>query len=181
MLKVVPYKERSTILTLFTKEAGIRPCILFGSTVAKKQLATPLCHGEFILKSGKGMDTVSDSTLFSLQLHLRHSLPHLQTAGKIAHILNKTQLENKPSPALFELTIRCLQKLPEYDPNSILACFITKLLLHEGALSETHPRHAFSKEEWNNLITMASMKHFQQLTQCAYPPIDKLLQWITEL
>jgi len=182
VLKTVPYKERSTIVTLFTKEEGKKTCILFGSTLQKKQLASPLCHAEAVLKPGRGMDTISDGSILSLQLHLRSSLHHLEAAGKIATLLYKSQLENKPAPSLFMLTIRILEKLPEYDTDSMHACFLTKFLIHEGAFSYSHPDNRFTTEEWKTLIDIARAKQFSELPKkVPAQTIKKLSGWASTL
>lgn len=153
--------------------------MLYRTTGEKKQYAAPLCHAEFILKLGKNMPVISDGTIFSLQFHLRHSLPHLRIAGKIASLLYETQLENKPAPALFILVIRTLQKLPEHDPHSMLACFLLKLLIHEGIFSKTDPNCILTEEEWNASKVIVSAKHFAELPLLNNPHslLEKLLQW----
>ncbi len=186
VIKRVPYKDRSVILTLFTKQEGILPCISYTTSeknVSMRQLTSPLCHGEYILKKGKGMDTIVDGSIYSLQASLRTSYAHISAAAAIATTLFETQMEQKPSTALFELTTYFFKKLPLCDPECVTACFLAKLLVHEGAFSKAHPRCTLTSDEWLYASHLASLKSLEALQSPLQlrSTLEKLKAWALAL
>jgi DNA repair protein RecO (recombination protein O) len=141
VLRFVDYKGSQRIVTVFTEKNGLISLIVKGLGGKRSDLfllTSPLTLAEFHCVSGRGeLYRFKDATILSTHLELREQLPHLQAAGDICLGLLKTQLPGKPAPALYQLTLSYIKRIPAFkDPKALVASFFLKLLKHEGVLSE---------------------------------------------
>ncbi|MCB1107906.1 MAG: DNA repair protein RecO [Chlamydiia bacterium] len=142
VLKTIPHKENDRVVTLLTLDSGVINLYVRG--LSKKRttlvnLTTPFCHGEFVIKKGKSdLYLFLDGTILNLHLPLRRSYRHLEVGGKMVQAILKTQLPGKNAPALCQMFLTFLKKLPDTCfPEGLWATFQLKLLKHEGLLAIT--------------------------------------------
>jgi len=162
ILRTLPYQERHLILTVLTEETG-----LAGFIAGRKQApaANPLTEAEFVYTPGQSsLLRCKEVTPLDQNRRLREDFERLQAACAMAGALLQTQMENRPSPALYALLRRYLQKLPEPSPpKTLLASFKLKLLKHEGLLNtDSLPEElSFSEEELLQLQILADGRSFK--------------------
>jgi len=190
VLRKVPYKENSIILTLFSEKEGLLS--LFVKHTGKKHAAifNPLSEAEFVYRSKNTEQYFFvDASIIDLHLSLRNSLDSLETASKMVKHILKTQLPGKPAPRLYLLFSLYLKKIPDIkDPNLLLISFVLKALYHDGQLDLSdicskcsekaiglfqgesfclkdlpHLGLRFSEEEWKTLQKLLTMKSFDEL------------------
>lgn len=170
LLQSVPYLGKKKILKVFTKDHGLL------SFFVNETKLTPFCLGEWIYrKTEKEMHSLKEANLLDPLEALRGSYETLLAAGAIAKDLLTTQMPNKKSDDLFDLTYLYLKKLPQ-NPESLRASFRLKLLLHEGLLDhDPHPQ--FTKEEWDQVEILAfgrSIQSMQSIKSAPHAKIDAL-------
>jgi DNA repair protein RecO (recombination protein O) len=172
VLRSMDYKERSRIITLFTKESGLLSLIVKG--LSKKNyslfsITSPFCQAEFIYIPGRSdLFRYQDSTLVNAHLLLRGKLEHLQAAGELAQAILYSQLPGKPAPDLYTLLISYLQQITCFEnPLPLIASFHLKILNHEGLLARSVEGRSqasfFSDEEWLFLEPLIYTRSFKQL------------------
>lgn len=138
ILKQTPLKETSVIATAYTKELGLLSFVTPTRGRHTRSLITPLSHLELVLtppRSGE-LFRLHDVSALTTFLTLRNNLERIRSAGSCMSAILKSQLPNKPSPALFTTLRLHLEQLEnsQMDPKIISAQFIIKLLKHEGLL-----------------------------------------------
>lgn len=106
--------------------------------IAKKKSLDPFTNpfliAEWVYRVGKGeIHSLKDATMLNDLSELRKSYLVITTAGMMAQDLLKTQWPEKPGSGPYALTVAFLQKL-ELNPETLLASFRLKLLLHDGFL-----------------------------------------------
>lgn len=138
VIKTVPFQDNKKVITLFTEE-GILGLI---TTVNEKKpasflIATPLSIGEYIYQNSKGnLKKLIDGTVYQSYLHFNQSLCLLEAASVCLKAILISQLETKPSKALYQLTKVYLQKMPTCkEPLKLATSFHLKVLKHEGLFS----------------------------------------------
>ncbi len=143
LLQAIPYLENQKILKVLTPQEGLL------TLMAKKRALGPFTHpfliAEWVYRRGKGeIHSLIDATLLNDLSDLRNNYTTLTTAGLLAQDLLKTQWPEKPGHGPYLLATAFLQKL-FLNPETLLASFRLKLLLHDGHIGEqTLP---FSQEE----------------------------------
>jgi DNA repair protein RecO len=165
VLDVLDYREKEKILRVYTREEG-KLSLLIKPKGGNYLMATPLSESEFIFQRSRGsLHVVKDASLINPRFHLRKSLSTLTSAGTLLQIILKSQLEEKPTPALYELLMSYLDHLPLSPNHSLLiASFKLKLLKYEGLLGETPPS-SYSNKEWENLLRLAELRSYRALYQ----------------
>lgn len=175
VVKALDYQENKRIFTLFTPE-GLLSLI---TTLTEKQphrrlLSSLLSKGEYcFLDSSSPLKKVKDASLLSTYLNYKHSYEHLETASFFVRAIQRSQIEGKPAPILYQLLSLYLAKLPSIkDPYLLLSSFHLKVLQHEGLLSlglnlsheEENPiAKIFSKNEIKQLMVLTFAKQFSEL------------------
>ncbi len=176
VLNSLEFKERSRIITLFTKTSGVISLIV--KTISSKKrplfnLTTPLCRGEFLYRLGKNtLHKFLDGTIIDMHLPLRKSYDHLEAAGYLIQAIKKSQLPEKPAPKLYNLCSSYLKHLPEFkEPKILAASFYLKILKHEGLIALAPKGQSCNKEnfsnftppEWNELLVLSEARTFADL------------------
>jgi len=196
VLRALDYKDRQKIITVFTVECGLISLIVKGiSRRALRLLAltSPFCRAEFHFARGRSdLYRFIDGTVLDENLSLRQKYSFLETAGRLAHAVLRSQLPGKPSPALYALFSAYLKQAPLFEQHQTLTTsFLLKMLKHEGLISleelclhcnnapsrcidrgeslcSAHAApHAlrFTDAEWALLFNLASAQNFSLLQQ----------------
>ena len=200
ILHAFSFQDFDQILTVFTSE-GIHKFLVKGAFSRKNgkgTLTAPLSHAEFVFRPGKG-DLLScrEISMLNQHLNLRQNLELLESSFDLIDAIYRSQMPNKPAPALYKLLVAYLEKIPLLKPPQLLSVsFRLKVLNHEGLLSlasqcghcnkplHTHylyggesfcSQHAlptsleFSKEEISLLKNLAYAQTFTQLAALSLP------------
>ena len=167
VLTSTPLKENSCVFTLFTKELGIVSCFAHGlssKNLRKRVLTTPLSYGSYELKKKKGAFHLHDGS--SLSLIPKNEFANVTLVGSLLRYIKKTQLEQKPAPALFDLLIYYVKKCSSMgNVQAMHASFLLKLMKHEGMYHETQPLPSMTAEENNLAKQLAEIRSFESLEQ----------------
>lgn len=138
ILQSLPLRERTQILTLFTKEQGLLKLVTPSKSSSTPLLFSPLSRGSFLyLPHSRGGDLhkYREGRLLDAHLPLRQNLSTLQSAGSMAQSLHSSQMPEKQAPLLYQLFCLYLRYLPQVQDPTVLECsFFLKLLKHEGLL-----------------------------------------------
>jgi DNA repair protein RecO len=151
-LRTVPFKERDRIVTFFSPE-GIHK-LFIGSALGKKNgmalLSSPLSLGEVVVSQGRGsLWRCNEGRLFSAMRGLRSSYETLEAAMGLVDVILRSQLEERPAPALYDLFVFLLNKLEGgFSSKGMIPLFKMKVLLHDGLFG---PSPHFSDSEWITL------------------------------
>lgn len=135
LLQATPYLGTQKILKILTPSDGLI------TVMAKKRalnvLYSPFLIAEWVYRKGKGeIHTLKDATLICDLSGLRKNYQVITVAGQIAQDLLKTQWPEKPGSGPYLLAVAFLKKLELSScPDTLLASFRLKLLLHDGFLA----------------------------------------------
>lgn len=151
VLKGIRYNDTQEIHTLFTEELGLISLI---TKSKKKENLPPLYEGEFVVKKGKNFFQLLEAKQTAFHHKIRESLDTIETAFKLIHILLKSQMPLKASPALYALFSTFLKQLPNVkNQGTLKAVFTAKLLFHEGHLDPDQPL----------LAKLATLRSFKEM------------------
>ena len=137
VLKVVRFRARDQVVTVFSREKGLFS--LFAAGSKKRGLLEPLMHVELICIPAKGeLVKLHDVTTLDTKRPLRQHFRKLQAASAMLNALSSSQLPYKTSPLLYRSLEVHLKKLEEAeDPEILLISFLIKLLKHDSFLRIT--------------------------------------------
>lgn len=169
LLQTIPYLGNQKILKVLTPEEGL--LTLMSKKKSLEPLTQPFLIAEWVYRRGKGeIHSLVDATLLNDLADLRKDYTILATAGQIAQDLLKTQWPEKPGSGPYLLATSFLQKI-SLNPETLLASFRLKLLLHDGHIGEeTHP---FSQQEQEIVHQLTIARQFSFLQNLK---IEKSLQ-----
>jgi len=200
VLQSIPFQSQHRILKVFTQKKGLLSFFVKNISPNNSQLialTTPFSYGEWVFqKSTQDLHKIKDTTLLNSFLLLRNSLDSLNAGGSILRAVLKTQMPNKPAPALFALLLTYLQKIPDFpNPDVLATSFYLKLLLLEGLLHFTHecshckkpacslahgesvcknhtldPSRIFSEKDWEVLHELTYARQFSKLKSLDVSP-----------
>ncbi len=166
ILKMIPYKDHHRIMQILTPDSGILSLMAKGVSKPKMQsLLSPLTQLEVIYRK-KGSDLCFFKEGVVIQHHhfLRESWQMLESAGKMATAISRSQFPEKAAPDLYRLLIASLKQLPHFEePATLITLFYLKLLSHEGVLSwDQHELFPIpcSHAIWSELKNLAHTKSF---------------------
>ena len=139
VLQVIPHKERSAILHLFTKTQGLLH--VFCSFSKKKPCPSPpvLLECSYESKNDQ-MHKLTEWEVVQYFFQMRTSLNKLQALSHIIKALNQSQVIQNPAPKIFSLLKRTIPILSQSeDPKPITCLTFLKILKHEGIMApSTH-------------------------------------------
>lgn len=187
LLQTIPYLGRKNIFKVFTAERGLL------SLIAKKTELQPFCVAEWVyLVNPRGLFSLTDVTIIDPLLSLRQSFSTITAAGRIGREILQSQMPGVGGN-LYILLRTYFQKLPlSQDAASLVASFLLKRRIHDGALFLTPLcsvcgekalclekgeslclRHKqlssliFTEDEWKKLLELTEAKTFQILQKIA--------------
>lgn len=158
VIQAIAFRDYDQILTVFTQEAGLIKAIIKGSNRKKKNSGgglTPLMRVDMTWSDGKG-DLAKAEEVVPLQHYsaIRQNLDLLEAGCDLLHAIKASQLVGKAVPALYQLLLIYLEKLPEVTHPAILTTsFRLKILKHEGLLS--FPLQCFECQQ----VLSSAMQH----------------------
>lgn len=175
VLRALDYKDRQKIITLYTPTRGLMSLIVKGINRKKSHLLTltsPFTRAEYHIQIGRSqLYTFLDGTPLTTHHDLRKALPHLNAATALAKALLTSQMPEKPSPALYLLTLNYLKNLPLFpNPSALTASYHLKLLKHDGHLSPDHPESPFTVDEWRSLLPLLNARSIPTLREQTITP-----------
>ena len=169
VLASLDYREKEKILRIYTKEKG-KLSLIIRQKPGNHLLTTPLSEGEFIFNRQRGnLHSVKDASLINPRLHLRKTLSILKSAGAFLQVVIHSQLDEKPTPCLYELLTSYLDHLPKSPNHALLiASFKLKLLKYEGLIGES-PLPSYTDKEWQELLSFIEIRSYTTLYQTQNP------------
>lgn len=194
LLQSIPYLGKKHILKVFTLEDGL-------VTLMAKSGHAPFCIGEWVYhKKRSDIYTLQDTSLIDGLLDLRQNYKTLVAAGSIAQDLLHSQLPCRKNIDLYALATTYFKKLPLFKhPETLVASFRLKLLLHDGLLSlreacttcgssachlfqgESYclahgptPGISFDADEWKTLLVLSFARQFSLLEILETLPTEKI-------
>ena len=137
ILSTLNFRDYDQILTVFTKNLGLIKMIVPRANSRRSQKGTsfnPFVIGEFIYSEQRNsMLRCHEISIVNYQLKLRERLEWLKISAQILHLIQKTQLEAKPTPLLYQLTVTYLENIPLFFClKTLYVSFYLKTLIHEG-------------------------------------------------
>ncbi len=171
LLQAIPYLGKQKILKILTPTSGLL------TVMSKKKecenLTTPFLIAEWVIRRRNGeIHSLIDATLLNEMADLRKNYESIKTAGLMAQNLLKSQFPEKPGSGPYNLACAYLQKIA-LNPETLLASFRLKLLLHDGHLGEEEFPIPFSSEEKEILHQLTFVRQFHSLQSLK---IDKHMQ-----
>lgn len=151
ILQSVPFKEKDTILTVFTPEFGLVKLFYKGNR--RGNINGSLAIGDFLVtKARSDLWKCLELSVLNSHLPLRNSLDCLEAAFSMAKSILHSQSFFEPAPLLYKLFILYIQKLPLVsNPFCLAASFQLKVLRHEGLISFTR-NCSICKKQWEEAI-----------------------------
>lgn len=196
-LQSIPYKERQSIISVYTKDQGIISLIIKGISEKKTaflSLNTPFCLADIIYRKGRSdIYLLHDATILDENLLLRKDLSFINSAYILAKAILDSQMPHKKAYSLYALLDTYLKKIPfTSSQEGLIISFLLKLLKHEGLINLSQkcnlcnetasfifkgeclcPQHAsmhahdFSMEEFKNMEELSNVKTFSELDNIA--------------
>ncbi len=134
ILKTGDYSETSRLATAFTRDLGKVRLIAKGARRRKSPFAgliEPLSHVELVLIPGRsGLHTLKECAPLGEVTALRDDLGRLSAALFVLALVDETQIDDDPQPAVFELLVHALGRL-EATVNAPALLFAFQLRLIE--------------------------------------------------
>lgn len=166
VLKSIQYKEKSRIITVFSKEYGLL------SLIANKRkngealffaITTPFCESELIFKRNNELCFLEEGTVLEINSALRKDLQFIESACFLSRTILESQLPNKREKNLYELFKSFLKKISSFSNLPTLkASFYLKLLTHEGSFNVSAAKN-FTNMEKDLLTDLVSVRNFENL------------------
>ncbi len=186
-----PYKDRSKIIKVLTKDYGIISLIIHGLSAKKSYLlsiATPFSISEIVFKKNNSdIHTYKDGSIIDENIYLRKNLKYIKIASLITKAVLEFHFPQKNTENIFLLLQKYLKNIST-NPNGIYISFLLKILINEGflnlknicnkcsqkaryiesgeSLCQKHTSNfafRFSEEEYNKLLVFAYAKSFSLL------------------
>ncbi len=172
ILSSAPFRERDSLLTLFSVELGLIKGVMHGMNRLKSGFRPdPLSQVEFLIQQGRSdLHRIKDGVLISPLLHLRESYELLEAAGMMGQAVLATQQPQKPAPDLYHLFVYLLNKLPlAAEPSTLVTLFQLRLLKHEGLWSIDHLPFPIDPDERRLLEILVEEKQFEKICGLCIP------------
>lgn len=133
VLRVIPFRNTSQIVTLFTKDAGL---IKVFYTPRKNNRCTPLTKVELLYRERDGeIFSCHEMSPLDFFQDIRKELAYIQTASELIEILQNTQWIGKKAPRLYSLLCFYMNKVSTTSNLlTLVSSFKLKQLLHDGLI-----------------------------------------------
>jgi len=139
ILRSIPFQDYDQILMLYTPDHGLISAVVKAARSQRRQLSSaisPLNRVELVFKRGKqDLHACRELSVLNHHLFLRENNELLKTACEFAQAIRTSQLPEKPSPELYTLLIKMIERIPETSAlSSLLTAFRLKIIHHDGLL-----------------------------------------------
>ncbi|NGX35582.1 MAG: DNA repair protein RecO [Candidatus Anoxychlamydiales bacterium] len=135
-LKSTPFRDRTNIIQLLSKDLGIISVIVRG--ISKKNLnlmaiCSPFAISEIVLKkTNSDIYKLKEGSLIDVNLHIRKSLKYLKTASYMIKAITSAHfLANSKD---MYLLLKIYLKKIDLNPDAIYVSFLLKLLQKSASL-----------------------------------------------
>ncbi len=137
VIRVCPYNETDSILTILTGELGRISAKVRGLRRKNSPLSAPcqlLSYGDFTLFEYKNSYTVNEAFSLELFTELRNDLQLLSLGTYFAQAAEVVSQEDLPNPELLSLTLNCLYALSKMGTaeNKVKAVFELRIACLAG-------------------------------------------------
>ncbi|HMA65115.1 MAG TPA: DNA repair protein RecO, partial [Chitinispirillaceae bacterium] len=117
VVSVIPWRETSVVVKLFTKEHGMISAAAKG-VKRSRQLHTPIERGQIIdtlvyVHHNRTMQTLADTQIVAFYQSIRSDLEKTALRDLVLELLQKSIHDTNAHPELFELLVRCFTQLDE--------------------------------------------------------------------
>jgi DNA repair protein RecO (recombination protein O) len=117
VVSVIPWRETSVIIKLFTKEHGMISAAAKGIK-RTRQLNTPIERGQIIdtlvyVHPNRTMQTLAETQIFAFYQSIRSDLEKTALRDLILELLQKSIHDTHAHPELYELLVHCFTQLDE--------------------------------------------------------------------
>lgn len=123
VLRVRPLGEADRVLTLLTRTEGKLQAVARGSRRPRSRLmgaTQPLCHGRYLLMSGRELDTVQQAELIDHGLRpLREDLRRMAAASVAAELVDLLVEAREPSEPLFAALLAAWSAMAGAPPGAL--------------------------------------------------------------
>ncbi len=139
ILRSIPYQDYDQILTLYTETYGLVSGLVKAARSKRKGQSaqiSPLTKLDLILKPGRQeLYSIRELSTLHHHLFLRKRKDDLNAACTLAQILLMSQPLEKPSPPLYRMLIKTIERIPDCGSlAALIAAFRLKVLRHDGLL-----------------------------------------------
>jgi len=139
ILRSIPFKDYDQILTLYTPGHGLISAIVKAARSQKRGLSSaisPLNRVDLVFKKGKQeLHSCRELSVLNHHLFLREKSDSIRVACEFAQAIRTSQLPEKPSPELYTLLIKMIERIPDSKSlSSLLTAFRLKVVRHDGLL-----------------------------------------------
>ncbi len=139
VLKCTDYSETSKIVTIYTRDYGKVRILAKGAKRKKSEflgILEPLSLLEIVyIESRKSLHILKEAYLIDSNLEIRERLSRIASGLSFLSLIERTQPDEDPDPAIFELlssSLSALQRVPL--PENVPLVFQLRLLEHFGKL-----------------------------------------------
>ena len=139
VLNTFPYSDNSLISRIYTRNEGKISIICKGAWKTKNPMGVmlePMNHINihYYNKNTRSIQIVSNIEIIQPFSHFNNELNKLVIGQIIVDLLDKTTIENNPSPILYRLCYKVLEKLSqtETNPINLINFYIYQLALRLG-------------------------------------------------
>jgi len=139
ILRSIPFKDYDQIMTLYTPDYGLISVVVKAARSQKRGLSSaisPLNRVDLVFKRGKQeLHSCRELSALNHHLFLREKSDALRAACEFAQAIRTSQLPEKPSPELYTLLIKMIERIADSPSlSSLLAAFRLKIVRHDGLL-----------------------------------------------
>jgi len=131
IIRVRAYGEADRIITMFTRERGKVQAIVKGCRKQKSQkrgVIQLFTHGDFVMYSGRSLDTVTQCQAKETFGRIREYLDRMAYASYMVELLDGFVNTGDPHEDLFYLSLICLHLLTVDDPELVIRAFEIRLM-----------------------------------------------------
>lgn len=131
IIRVRDYGEADRIITLFTRDRGKVQAIVKGCRKPKSQkrgVIQLFTHGDFVIYSGRTLDTVTQCQAKEVFGPIREDLDRMAYATYLAELLDGFVNSGDAHDDLFFLSLVCLHLLTVDDPELVIRAFEIRLM-----------------------------------------------------
>ena len=128
--------EANRVVFLLTRDHGRVAVAANGVRKTRSKIGArlePMCHVDVLVKPGRGLSTVDEVRLVTVQHRLHSDLDRLTQGLAMVEAVDRMTPEHEPVPDIFEILRRALATLEESKSPLLLAGFYWKLLALEGS------------------------------------------------
>ncbi len=124
VLRKIPFRETSQIVTLFTREKGKIAAMAKGARNLKSQFGAtlqPMSHIQaiFYYKSTRNLQTLSETSHLTVLNGITDDLDKIATGMRMVELIQALMQEEESNPLVFNLLVNTLKHLDQAESNIV--------------------------------------------------------------